>query len=217
MSERYYRRQNAAELEARHEAKQKREAKARYARTLREETAKLEWEEQERKRRKKLEKKRKVQQGHWEAYEEKWAQLLRAEMRKAEAEEGKPRELAFMDVPWPVLIDDEPPRRVHVDDITPQTISAFLRIPVPPSSQVETSADRLSNFLNPAGAQFSVASSTASPNLKDALRATMLRFHPDKFEARVLKRVRESDRERVKEAASAVVRAISDLMKESKK
>lgn len=48
---------------------------------------------------------------------------------------------------------------------------------------------------------------------KDVLRETMLRFHPDKFEIRVLSRVCSDDRQRVKEAAAAVLRAANDLMK----
>lgn len=62
-------------------------------------------------------------------------------------------------------------------------------------------ADALSSFLLPEGV-----------NRKDRLRQTMLRFHPDKFEARVLIRVVEADKDRVREALGAVVRAVGELM-----
>ncbi|VDC00328.1 unnamed protein product [Peniophora sp. CBMAI 1063] len=61
--------------------------------------------------------------------------------------------------------------------------------------------DALSSFLLPEGV-----------NRKEKLRQTMLRFHPDKFEARVLVRVIEADRERVQECLGAVVQAVGDLM-----
>ncbi|TFL07135.1 hypothetical protein BDV98DRAFT_609340 [Pterulicium gracile] len=47
---------------------------------------------------------------------------------------------------------------------------------------------------------------------KERLRETMLRFHPDKFEGRIMVRVREKDRERVQEAMGLVVRTVSKLM-----
>lgn len=54
-----------------------------------------------------------------------------------------------------------------------------------------------------------------SSSAKDVLRTTMLRFHPDKFEARVLSRVQEKDKDKVKEVAGVVVRALNSLMKEN--
>jgi hypothetical protein len=49
---------------------------------------------------------------------------------------------------------------------------------------------------------------------KDRLRETMLRFHPDKFEGRIMARVRPKDQERVKEAMNLVVRTVQKLMGE---
>jgi len=50
---------------------------------------------------------------------------------------------------------------------------------------------------------------------KEKLRETFLRFHPDKFEGRLMNRVRESDRERVREAVGIVVRVLNALMVEA--
>ena len=70
------------------------------------------------------------------------------------------------------------PARVRIEDLTAEAIAAFL---LPPSD-------------------FDAPSADPSKERKEKLRETMLRFHPDKFEGRVMKRVREKDRERVKEA-----------------
>lgn len=50
---------------------------------------------------------------------------------------------------------------------------------------------------------------------KEKLRETMLKFHPDKFDGRVMKRVRDEEKEKVREGVSAIVRATSALMQTS--
>jgi hypothetical protein len=47
---------------------------------------------------------------------------------------------------------------------------------------------------------------------RDKLRETMLRYHPDKFEGRILKHVKESEKETVREAVGQVARALNELM-----
>jgi len=47
---------------------------------------------------------------------------------------------------------------------------------------------------------------------KDKIRETYLRFHPDKFEGRLMNQVREPDRQNVREAIGVVVRALNTLM-----
>jgi hypothetical protein len=47
---------------------------------------------------------------------------------------------------------------------------------------------------------------------KEKLRETFLRFHPDKFEGRVMRRVKASEQETVREAIGQVVRALNALM-----
>jgi len=47
---------------------------------------------------------------------------------------------------------------------------------------------------------------------KEELRGTMLRFHPDKFEGRIIPRVKDEERAAVREGANAVTRAVSTLM-----
>ena len=95
-------------------------------------------------------------------------------------------ELRFHDVPWPIAVHGS---SVSVKDITADAISAFL------FHLEDSSGDGDDTKMR-----------------KDKLRETMLRFHPDKFEARVMSRIAEKDKAMVREAASVVVRTVSDLM-----
>lgn len=76
--------------------------------------------------------------------------------------------------------------RIDVSRVTAETISAFL---FPSSSDDGKGRTR-----------------------KEVLREEMLRFHPDKFEGRVMRRVRSEDKEAVREGANAVARAVMYLM-----
>lgn len=50
---------------------------------------------------------------------------------------------------------------------------------------------------------------------RDILRTNLLRYHPDKFEPRVLKRVKDTEKELVKELAMTVVRTLNDMLKDA--
>ena len=98
-------------------------------------------------------------------------------------------DLRFQDIPWPVYITD-----IDVDTLTVDTVSSFLL---------------------PDGRPFGCSASdkdTIKKERRDKLRETMLRFHPDKFEGRVMRKVRESDQERVRECVGKVARIINDLL-----
>lgn len=98
----------------------------------------------------------------------------------------------FQDIPWPVAPPVDDRSSITVDDISPELISSFL-LPTNPADMP----------------------SVEPSSVKDILRITMLRFHPDKFETRILSRVREKDKNKVKEVADIVVRALNSLMKEN--
>ena len=107
--------------------------------------------------------------------------------------------LRFEDIPWPIMasamsLGADEPARVRIEDLTAEAIAAFL---LPPSD-------------------FDAPSADPSKERKEKLRETMLRFHPDKFEGRVMKRVREKDRKQVKEAVGIVARTVNSLMGEGK-
>lgn len=57
-----------------------------------------------------------------------------------------------------------------------------------------------------------ISQSQESGDLRKTLRETIRIYHPDKFLGRFLGRVREGDREKVKEGVERVSRAINDLM-----
>jgi hypothetical protein len=89
--------------------------------------------------------------------------------------------ISFYDVPWPSFED------VHgVGDITEERVLTFLRHPLQEHIQ------------GPGGGQ------------AKSLRSEMLRWHPDKFNGKVLGKVVEGDREAVKEAAGRVARILSE-------
>ncbi|KAJ7209747.1 hypothetical protein GGX14DRAFT_521276 [Mycena pura] len=107
--------------------------------------------------------------------------------------------LSFIDIPWPVLSAyrqkgsssnkrDRGPA-LTLEDFTVDAIATFL-VPTLGSGNEET--DRR--------------------HRKDKIRETYLRFHPDKFEGRLMNQVRETDRQDVREAIGVVVRALNTLM-----
>jgi hypothetical protein len=59
---------------------------------------------------------------------------------------------------------------------------------------------------------YDTSQSQESGDLRKTLRETIRIYHPDKFLGRFLGRVREGDREKVKEGVERVSRAINDLM-----
>lgn len=99
---------------------------------------------------------------------------------------GLPEELKFADIPWPVLGHGS---AVSAESLTEEAISSFLF----------HSEDALSD-------------GDASKVRKEKLREAMLRFHPDKFEARIMARVVAQDQEAAREAVGVVVRTVSGLM-----
>ncbi|KAH8115357.1 hypothetical protein DFH11DRAFT_1588860 [Phellopilus nigrolimitatus] len=184
-----WKKKNQAEFQERLRKKEERKARKERERFLREETRRLEKEAwAEIEQASAAKAKRRVEEAK-RLYEERWLKLLE---RPAEGNTDNRGPLHFDDIPWPIA----PPRRkraaLDVDDFTKEAISSFL---LPPTD----------------------ASADSSSLIKDILRSTMLKFHPDKFESRVLLRVREKDRDIVKEVAGVVVRVLNDLARDNTK
>lgn len=96
-------------------------------------------------------------------------------------------------MPWPVFeAQSTSKRRLTNEDLTLDAITSFVL----PRSLPGTSTEEAKKYR------------------KDRLRETMLRFHPDKFEGRIMKRVREKDRDQVLDAVGRVARALNTLMGE---
>ena len=70
----------------------------------------------------------------------------------------------------------------------------------------ELTAEAVTAFLLPAGKEFD------REKRKEKLRESFLRFHPDKFEGRFMRFVKEGDKEKVKEAIGQVSRVLNSLM-----
>jgi hypothetical protein len=108
---------------------------------------------------------------------------------------GESETLGFDDIPWPVAAahrqklkkrESKVPRgSITVDELTAEAVTAFLL---------------------PAGKEFD------REKRKEKLRESFLRFHPDKFEGRFMRFVKEGDKERVKEAIGQVSRVLNSLM-----
>lgn len=184
------RKKHAAEYTERLRKKEEREARRRREHALHEETKRLEREAKaEREARRTVRARRRIEEAR-RLYEEMWLMLLARHPEEDNSEERNI--LSFQDIPWPVAPPLSEAVSMSPEDISLDAISAFL---LPSTESVKGDAD-------------------TAPSAKDILRATMLRFHPDKFESRVLSRVQEKDREQVKEAAGVVVRALNALLKE---
>jgi len=142
--------------------------------------------EEERKKRKGETEKRRWNEAR-EEYDRRWKGLL--------AEGSERRQLKFEDIPWPVF-EAQAKRSstaLSLDDLTTEAISTFI---LPPHSVGVTSEE------------------ADKKDRKDRLRETMLRFHPDKFEGRLMSRVKEREKNMVREAIGQVVRALNTLMGE---
>ena len=107
-------------------------------------------------------------------------------------DETASRFLTFRDIPWPCHAAYSTPdnQDFSLDDLTTDSMSEFLFLPA--------------------------KESTESTQKIKAIRETLLRFHPDKFEGRVMSRVSEADRARVQEGIGIVVRMLNELMRTTK-
>ncbi|KAI8978189.1 hypothetical protein BD414DRAFT_422170 [Trametes punicea] len=193
-----WRKKHAAEHEEQMRRQAEQKARIEREKAIREETRRLEREAEEERRKRKSEKERIRAAEARDAYDARWKQLLAPDA--TEITEGT---LRFADVPWPVMPSSSSTSNrgerpmVVLEDLTAEAISAFL-LPAPDDAHQLGDAE------------------TVKKDRKEKLRETMLRFHPDKFEGRIMRLVRASDKELVKEAAGIVARTLNTLMNESK-
>nr|GAT56157.1 predicted protein [Mycena chlorophos] len=182
-----YRKTHAKEYAEEQERKARREARRAEEKARRAETARLAAQAEEEHRRKKRQKEARRFEFARADYDSRWKALLL--LSDADAV------LTFADIPWPVLAAQRRSER-HAND------------PPPVISLDALSAEEIAVFLVP-----DVPKDEASKkNRKEKLRETYLRFHPDKFEGRFMRRMRERDQEKTREAIGVVVRALNVLM-----
>ncbi|KAG2153281.1 hypothetical protein DEU56DRAFT_476433 [Suillus clintonianus] len=198
----HHRRKHARQYEE--EAHKKAEKAARSARKkeMKAETAKLEKAAEERRKEKKRERESRREENARAEYDRKWKDLL-----DPNARHGSP--LSFGDIPWPLFVPmvhsdtaHSDPFSITLEHFTTTAISAFLI----PLSTISALAQDVGISLP--------TQHHDKKEKKEKLRETMLRFHPDKFEGRVMRRVIETDKDRVKEAVGQVARVLNTLMEE---
>ena len=100
--------------------------------------------------------------------------------------------LTFRDIPWPchAAYSTSDGQRFSLDDLTIDSISEFLFRPA--------------------------KEPTESTQKIKTIRDTLLRFHPDKFEGRVMSRVSEVEKTKVQEGIAIVVRTLNELARIAK-
>ena len=175
--------------QAEHDARKARE------KAIREETKRLERaeEEERRKRRMKRERLRAVEMR--ELYETRWKTLLAPGIPVASSEPT----LGLADVPWPIY---------HIYGDKSRT-SSSLRLE-------DLTVDAISDFLLPSSVDDDRDPDVSKKERRERLRDAMLRFHPDKFEGRIMCRVRAEDKDLVREAVGVVARTLNTLMAQTK-
>ncbi|WOO84770.1 uncharacterized protein LOC62_06G008282 [Vanrija pseudolonga] len=122
-----------------------------------------------------------------------WRAACTALMVDGEAAEVVAVELTFDDIPWPVYRarpEGDYELLLGLDDLTIDNVRAFLFALADDEAKDGKTTDARRKVL------------------RDAIRL----FHPDRFYGRVLPRVREKDRERVREGVERCSRLINELL-----
>ncbi|KAG2339670.1 hypothetical protein BDR05DRAFT_891357 [Suillus weaverae] len=87
-------------------------------------------------------------------------------------------------MPWPLF----QPGCTSPDDISRRSMEQFIFHPLRPGMEIKSRKDRL--------------------------KAEILRFHPDKFNSHIVRKLRECDREKAIEIAGVLARMLTDMMAE---
>lgn len=184
------------------------EEKARQA-----ETARLEKAAEEERKQRKLERERRRFDSAREDYNARWVRLLATAADIATENTQAKNDmttLSFDDIPWPIAAAHHRDRyernHHHTKDLS--ATRKFI-------TTEELTADAIASFLLPVAGEVSsqnVDQVAKKKERKDRLRETFLRFHPDKFEGRFMKRIKKEEREKVREAIGQVSRALNSLM-----
>lgn len=172
-------------------------------------------EEEERRRieQEKLERKLAVI-GARDCYETRWATLL-SYNQASERSEAK-ETLTYDDIPWPVFgaCRCHPGPADLAEELRPTPSFSEARLQFDSAMDGDDASTPTSNpFLNPKtlGAfLFHPLFPNSEMTRRDVIHQAFLRWHPDKFNPRVLERVLEKDRESVKLDAGRVVQILAD-------
>ena len=97
----------------------------------------------------------------------------------------KAERLTWISFPWPLIKQPSTP-----EDITTNAVDAYILSPYYPEKEKDKGRSQ-----------------------RDRIKEHIRRWHPDRFDTKLLPRVVEGDRENVKEGAGAVVRGLNDLLR----
>ncbi|KAF9228426.1 hypothetical protein BS17DRAFT_692353 [Gyrodon lividus] len=190
-----WRKKHAREHEEQAQRQAAKAAQKAREKEIKAESARLEKVASQREQRRRQERQLRRQGEYRQFYEQRWKELL-----DPQTQEDQP--LMFVDIPWPLFAaqpfsnhSSSTTHVLNVEEITAEAISAFLFPDV--------------NNLIPEASKYS----ETKRGDRDKLKETMLRFHPDKFEGRLMRRVLAGDKDRVKEAVGQVVRVLNVLMR----
>jgi hypothetical protein len=197
-----WRRKHARQYEEETRMKAEKAARSARKKEMKAEKARLEKAAEERKKQKKRERESQREQNARAEYDRKWKVLLDPNAQHASS-------LSFGDIPWPLFVPmtqsdttHSDPSSITLEHFTATAISAFL---IPISTTYALARD--------AGVSLPIHDNDKKEK-KEKLRETMLRFHPDKFEGRVMRKIIETDKDRVREAVGQVARVLNTLMEE---
>jgi len=207
-----YRKTHAEEYAEQQRRKAAKAARRAEEKARKAETARLEKAAEEERKRRKLESASRRLDWAREDYNARWEILLASAATIDNAQStGDIALLSFEDIPWPIATAhhrDKPEHRYHSKSRPPESLVVRKSINVE-----ELTADAIASFLLPVAAAISDAErASKKKERKDKLRETFLRFHPDKFEGRFMKRIKEGEREKVRKAIGQVSRALNTLM-----
>lgn len=189
-----YRKTHANEYAEQQRQKAAQAARRAEEKKKREETARLAKAAEEERKAKKRERDARRWAEARDSYHEKWKIWL--DSNNNNTLEAKEAEVGFTDIPWPVL-------EAHKERSTKHRSGQAVAVTVE-----DLAIDAISAFLLPGGKP------DGDRSRKEVLRETFLRFHPDKFEGRFMRTVREGEQEAVREGIGRVVRALNTLMAE---
>ncbi|KAK1234257.1 hypothetical protein PQX77_002564 [Marasmius sp. AFHP31] len=177
---------HAHEHEEQERLKSERASKRAREKAIKTETERLEKEAFNERKRKRDEKEYRRRRQFVQVYHDRWQQLLSTQP------DPVPR-IGFDDIPWPVFPARSTNLGVSLEDLSKDAISTFLFTPI--------------STLGP-------EPENDKKDKREKLREAFLRFHPDKFESRLMHRVHQVEQEKVRTATAAVVRVLNDLMSE---
>jgi len=182
-----FRKTHANEYEEQERLKSERASKRAREKAIKTETERLEKDASNERKRKRQEKESRRRRQSVQVYHDRWQKLLSAQP------DGSVRQIGFNDIPWPVFSSPSVDSGVSLEDLSKDAISTFL------FTSISTLGPQPDNDKK---------------DKREKLREAFLRFHPDKFESRLMHRVYEVEQEKVRMGMAAVVRTLNDLMSE---